>query len=274
MATVPFCQAMSLALLREIQHSTGQHVACAPKPIVAAWKALRREKILGRGVERLKDRVNSMRIRHRDKVIFSVATGAILLTIVGACVVASWLGVTPNSAAFSQNAGLSGVGLQPTNPPQYGAQNGPLNAILTSPDNVRLQIVAVQRGSTRWLFHIHAHNNTIQRVIIWGNGSDHYFMLSGATTPGTPVTASQMFLPLTAPTQVDLAAHSALPSIVNGDGDVDGWLVADFSHFTYPTDGFLYYVYGTVTTTACANLTDRSTCHPSTGYRTLVWRLS
>lgn len=214
-----------------------------------------------------------MRIRHTDKAIAAVATIAILLTVVGACVLANWLGVAPSTGLLNQKAS-SGVGSQATHPPIYGPQNGAMSAVLTSSDNVNLQIVKVQRGPTRWLFHIHAHNNTIQHVTIWGNGADHYFMLSGVVPAGTPATASQMFLRLTAPTQVDLAAHSALPSIVNGDGDVDGWLVADFSHFTYPTDGFLYYVYGTVTTTACANLTDRSTCHPSTGYRTLVWRLS
>jgi hypothetical protein len=213
-----------------------------------------------------------MRVRHKDKVISAAATVAALLTVVGACVVASWLGVAPNGTPFGQNLSLSGVGSQPTNPPRYGAQDGGLNAILTSPDNVRLQVVTVQCGPTHWLFHIHAHNNAIQRVTVWGS-ADHYFMLSGAVPAGTPVTASQMFLKLATPAQADLALHAALPTAVGGGADVDGWLVADLSHFPYPSDGFLYYVYGTVTTPACANIFDKSTCHQSTGYRTLVWKL-
>ena len=213
-----------------------------------------------------------MRIRPNDRMISTAATVAVLLTIVGACAVASWLGALPKGAPFSQSASLSGVGSQPTNPPQYGPQAGAMSAILTSPDNVRLQVVAVQRGQTRWLFHIHAHNNATQRVTIWGS-ADHYFMLSGVVPAGTPVTASQMFLKLAAPTQADLASHAALPAMVGSKADIDGWLVADLSHSPYPSDGFLYYVYGTVTTPACANIFDKSTCHQSTGYRTLVWKL-
>ena len=213
-----------------------------------------------------------MRVRHKDKVISAAVTIAVLLTLVGACVVVSWLGVAPNGTPFGQNLSLSGVGSQPTHSPQYGPQAGTVNDILTSPDNVRLQIVAVERGPTRWLFHIHAHNNTLQPATIWGS-ADHYFMLSGVVPAGTPVTASQMFLTLAAPAQPDLASHAALPAAVNGGAETDGWLSADLSHFPYPTDGFLYYVYGTVTTPACDNLSDTSTCHPSTGYRTLVWKL-
>jgi hypothetical protein len=216
--------------------------------------------------------MSRMRMSHKGGALSAAAAIAVLLAVAGACIFANWFGMLPNGASFNLNASLSGVGSQPTNPPQYGPQAGTVNAILTSPDNVRLQIVTVQRSPTRWLFHIHAHNNSIQRVTVWGS-ADHYFMLSGMVPAGTPVTASQMFLKLSSLSQADLASHAALPSAVNGKADIDGWLAADLSHFPYPPDGFLYYVYGTVTTPACADLQDKSTCHPSTGYRTLVWRL-
>jgi hypothetical protein len=190
------------------------------------------------------------------KVVVALALGAVLLMGAGGLLAARWLGVPPLH--------------------HYGPESGPITAELISPENVRLRILTVERGATRWLFHIHAHNNTTQRVIVWGGGSDadHYFTLGGVGVAGTSYTGDQLFLRLTATTVADSAAHPALPPTVNGGSNIDGWLAADFSHFPYPSDGFLYYVYGTVTTTACASLTDRSTCHPSTGYRTMVWRLS
>jgi hypothetical protein len=89
---------------------------------------------------------------------------------------------------------------------------------------------------------------------------------------GPPIPPSQLIVTLTPPGQADLAAHPALPAAVASGADNDGWLVADLTNVAYPPFQ-LFYVYGTVTAPACASLTDKSTCHPSVAWRTLVWTL-
>ncbi|GEM_PF-4466735 len=159
------------------------------------------------------------------------------------------------------------------NVPQYGQ----ISATLTSPEtNVTFHIVEIERSASLWFFHIHAHNSQHQSAMIIGR--DHYFVLTGAGTPGTPVTASQNFLTLVTPAQAglaqsDLATHPALAATVQSGSDADGWLVANIAHFKY-TPYSILYVYGTVTTPACTNPQDKSTCHPATGYRALVWMLA
>lgn len=157
----------------------------------------------------------------------------------------------------------------------YGAEYGAITDRLTSPDNITFQIVAVQRGASKWLFHIHAHNNGQQSVSILDAATSHYFMIGGkGGIPGTPIAADQIFLKLTplASSSADPAKHPSLAATVASDADSDGWLVADLSNFKY-TPFQLLYVYGTVTAAACANPDDQSTCHSSTGYSTIVWNL-
>lgn len=154
----------------------------------------------------------------------------------------------------------------------YGAEFGAVDATLISPDNVTLHIVEIQRSTTKWLFHIHTHNNTSQSVSILDAGTNHYFMLAGRGLPGTPYTDSQMFLRLGSVGQTDLATHPALATTIEAGADSDGWLTADLTNFHLPPYELLY-VYGTVTAPACANPSDQSTCHPSTGYSTLNWTL-
>lgn len=154
----------------------------------------------------------------------------------------------------------------------YGAESGTINDTLISPDNVTFRIVSIQRSATKWMFHIHTHNNAGHSIAIVNAGTAHYFMLGGRGLPGTPYTASQMFVKLTPAGQADLAAHPTLPATVEVGADSDGWLVADLTNFHLTPYGLLY-VYGTVTAPACTNPLDQSTCHPSTGYRTLNWQL-
>jgi hypothetical protein len=183
--------------------------------------------------------------------------------------------VAIGTVALLAAAFLAGCHLQPTSNPtlhHYGAENGAVSDSLISPDNVTLHIVEIQRGATRWLFHIHAHNNASLGVSLLDAGTDHYFMLGLKGLPGTPYTFSQISVKLTPPGQADVAAHPALPAAVASDADSDGWLAADLTNVTYPPFQ-LFYVYGSVSTTACASLTDKSTCHPSVAYRGLVWTL-
>lgn len=162
--------------------------------------------------------------------------------------------------------------LQPTPIHHYGAESGAMSDTLISPDNVTFHIVEIQRGATRWLFHIHAHNNASLGVSILDAGTDHYFMLGLKGTPGVPLSASQITVTLTSPAAADVAAHPALPAAVAAGADVDGWPAADLTHVQYPPFQ-LFYVYGTVTAPACVNPADQSTCHPSVAWRTLVWTL-
>ena len=163
-------------------------------------------------------------------------------------------------------------------PHQYiitGRSIGAITDALISPDNITFQIVAVQRGTSEWLFHIHAHNNTGSSVPILDAATSHYFMIGGkGGIPGTPITADQIFLKLTplASSRADLATHPSLAATVASGADSDGWLVADLSNYKY-TPFQLLYVYGTVTAPACTNPDDQSTCHSSTGYSTIVWNL-
>lgn len=97
-------------------------------------------------------------------------------------------------------------------------------------------------------------------------------MLAGKGTPGTPYTFSQLSVKLTPAAQATLAAHPALSATLASGADGDGWLVANLANFKY-TPYQLFYVYGTVSDMACATPSDQSTCHPDTGYSTLVWQL-
>ena len=175
------------------------------------------------------------------------------------------------------DSSLGTVGLNA--PPQatpihhYGAEYGAITTALTSPDNVTIQIVTVQRGTNEWLFHIHAHNNGQQSVSVMDAATSHYFVIGGkGGIPGTPYTFGQLTVRLTPPEQAVAETHPAFSSLIEGGADIDGWLVADLSTFKYSPFQLLY-VYGTVTAPACTNPDDQSTCHSSTGYRTIVWNL-
>lgn len=201
----------------------------------------------------------------------SIVAGIVALTVA--------VFVAVNQGWVFADSSLRIVGLDA--PPQatplhhYGAEYGAITDTLTSPDNVTFQIVAVQRGTNEWLFHIHAHNNGQQSISILDAATNHYFMIGGkGGIPGTPITADQIFLKLTplASSSADVAAHSSLAVTVASGADSDGWLVADLSNYKYAPFQLLY-VYGTVTAPACTNPQDQSTCHSSTGYRTIVWNL-
>lgn len=171
-----------------------------------------------------------------------------------------------------QTLGFSGSGPQATPIHHYGQESGHINDSLISPDNVTFHIVAIQRGTTKWLIHIHAHNNAGLDTKILDAGTSHYFMLGLKGPAGTPIPPGQGEVILTAPAQTGAAAHQALPAVVASNADGDGWLVADLTNVTYPPFQ-LFYVYGTVTANACANPRDKSTCHTATGWRTIVWML-
>jgi hypothetical protein len=170
----------------------------------------------------------------------------------------------------AQPLGISGS--QPTPIHHYGPEAGNISDSLISPDNVTFQIVDIQRDATKWLFHIHAHNNADLDTKILDAGTSHYFMLGLQGPAGTPIPPDQGEVILAAPAQPDAAAHPALPAVVASNADVDGWLVADLTNAKYKPFQ-LFYVYGTVPTVACANPRDTSTCHTETAWRTLVWML-
>jgi hypothetical protein len=202
--------------------------------------------------------------------------GSVLSIVAGIVVLAVAVFVALNQGWVFADSSLRTVGInappQPTAIHHYGAEYGAITDTLTSPDNVTFQIVAVQRGTSEWLFQIHAHNNTGRNVTVLGANADHYFVLAGKGIPGTPYTFGQLTVRLTPPEQAVAGAHPGLSSLVAGGAAADGWLVADLSNFKYQPVQLLY-VYGTVTAPACTSLQDQSTCHPATGYRTIVWNL-
>ncbi len=214
-----------------------------------------------------KERMSSMKRRS----VLSIGAGiAVMAVAVVVAVNQGWVFADSSLGIVGLNASP-----QPTPIHHYGAEYGAITDTLTSPDNVTLHIVAVQRGTSEWLFHIHAHNNTGSSVPILDAATSHYFMIGGkGGIPGTPITADQIFLKLTplASSSADLATHPSLAAAVASGADSDGWLVADLSNFKY-TPFQLLYVYGTVTAPACTNPDDQSTCQSSTGYRTIVWNL-
>ena len=202
--------------------------------------------------------------------VLSIVVGIAVLTVgVYLAINRPWF--APDSSV--KTAGLN-VPTQATEVSHFGTEYGAITDTLTSPDNVTFQIVAVQRDTSEWLFHIHAHNNGALNIPILDTATSHYFMIGGRGTPGIPMTADQAFLKLTPllSSSADLAVHPSLAAKVAGGADSDGWLVADLSNYKY-TPFQLLYVYGTVTAPACTNPQDQSTCQPSTGYRTIVWNL-
>ncbi len=211
--------------------------------------------------------------RSSTRAMFAVALLAVLSFAFGAYL---WM----NGVSSPHGTGILANANGPVDIPQatttpithYGPEDGSVDASLISPDNVTFHIVDIQRGVSSWLFHIHAHNNAAASVVIQDPTSDHYFMLSGKGTPGTPIAASQIFLKLTAPETTNLAMHPALSTSLAAGADGDGWLVANLTNYAYQPFQLLY-VYGTVSAMACTDPNDQSTCRPDTGYRTLVWQL-
>ena len=214
-----------------------------------------------------KERMSSMKRRS----VLSIVAGVVVMAV--AVVVA----VNQGWVFADSSLGTVGLNARPQATPihHYGAEFGSITDALISPDNITFQIVAVQRGTSEWLFHIHAHNNGQQSISILDAATSHYFMIGGkGGIPGTPITADQIFPKLTplASSRADLAIHPSLAATVASGADSDGWLVADLSNYKY-TPFQLLYVYGTVTAPACTNPNDQSTCHSSTGYSTMVWNL-
>ncbi len=205
--------------------------------------------------------------------------GSVLSVVAGVVVLAVAVFVALNQSWFIGGSLVKTAGFnmlaQATPIHHYGAESGSITTALTSPDNVTFQIVTIQRGTSEWLFHIHAHNNGKQSVSILDAATSHYFMIGGkGGIPGTPISADQIFLKLTplASSSAALATHPSLAAAVASSADSDGWLVADLSNYKY-TPFQLLYVYGTVTAPACTDPQDQSTCQSSTGYRTIVWNL-
>jgi hypothetical protein len=205
----------------------------------------------------------------RQQVLSIVVGIAVLIVGVYLAINRPWF--APDSSV--KTAGLN-VPPQATEVPHFGTEYGAITDTLTSPDNVTFQIVAVQRDTSEWLFHIRAHNNGTLNIPILDTATSHYFMIGGRGTPGIPMTADQAFLKLTPlpSSSADLAVHPSLAATVAPSADSDGWLVADLSNYTYQPYQLLY-VYGTVTAPACTDPQDQSTCQPSIGYRTIVWNL-
>lgn len=210
-----------------------------------------------------------MRIRS-----FPIVTTAVMCVVVLAVVFFVVSRVLPDGVVAGSDGpgGATRPSAQATPIHHYGSESGVITATLISPDNVSIQIVQIVKGPKEWLFHIHAHNNARAAVAILSPATNHYFTLALKGIPGTPYTFSQLTVNLVPSARTDLAQHPELPSTVMPSADADGWLVAGLSHTPFsPVQ--LMYVYGTVTAPACANPGDQSTCHPSTGYRVLVWNL-
>lgn len=207
-----------------------------------------------------------MRIRTLPFLLVAIGTPVLLIIAILVGIFFSQT-LTPTTA---QTLGVSGAQSTPIH--HYGPEAGNISDSLISPDNVTFQIVDIERHATNWLFHIHAHNNADLDTTILDTGTSHYFMLGLQGPAGQPIPPDQGEVILAAPAQTDALAHPALPAVVASNADVDGWLVADLTNAKYkPVQ--LFYVYGTVTANACTNPRDKSTCHTSTGWRTLVWTL-
>jgi len=154
----------------------------------------------------------------------------------------------------------------------YGLEYGSLSDTLVSPDNVSIHVVVLKKTATAWWFHFQVHNNTINNVSFVNSSTSHYFVLVGRGTVNRPYTFDELALKLTAPTQENASAYPPLSPTVAAGNSLDGWLVADLTHFKYKPFQ-LMYVYGTFSSPACSNPRIQSTCHPSKGYDTLVWNL-
>ncbi len=205
-------------------------------------------------------------MRHRS-VLYVLLAGVVVLVALFGAITVSRLSVY--NSALSQ--GLSSLMATPIH--HYGAEAGPSTAVLISPDNVTLQILAIQKDATAWLFRIQAHNRATRAVAILDATTNHYFALALVGAPGTSYTWQQLTISLQEPTGIELAAHPALASTVAAGAQSDGWLVADLTESPYPPVE-LFYVYATVTAPQCSNPQDPSTCHQGLGYRTLVWQVS
>ncbi len=144
--------------------------------------------------------------------------------------------------------------------PQPPTIVGSTSDTLTTPYGVEVTLVGIERHSTQLLFHLHAYNGSQSAVQLAVNKGDYqfYYIKNGRFTP-TPALAGS-----------DLATHPAFPAGLSKGASVDGWVMFDTAAAgTYPHQ--LIYRFGSVKDTACANLQDKSTCHPDLAFKALVW---
>lgn len=139
---------------------------------------------------------------------------------------------------------------------------------LTTPDGLSIQLLAIERQPSRWLFAFAVTNQTDHVVDLLRSGADHRFVLVGAKPAGTP--ADQGEVSLGRPPASTLATHPALAATMPGGVTVQGWLAADTTALGYPPQ-LLLYRYATIHTTRCANPQAWWTCRPADLYSALEW---
>ncbi len=174
---------------------------------------------------------------------------------------------------------LGGCGETQNHVPQVSDEiYGPVGAELSSPDGLTVTVDKIERTSAQWLVHLRAHNTSVHTLQIIGSGTGHQFVhqfvLLGTWPVGTPTPAEAGIVQLDAPAGADLATHPAFPATLSAGASTEGWLMADLtklSNYLPPTR--LQYHYASVSTTACKDPTDRSTCHPATLYEDLTWNV-
>ncbi|HEY7984391.1 MAG TPA: hypothetical protein VID73_09495 [Ktedonobacterales bacterium] len=140
----------------------------------------------------------------------------------------------------------------------------------TTPDGLSIQLVAIERQPSRWLFAFVVTNQTDHAVDLLRAGADHRFMLVGAKPAGTPANEGEIML--VRPAASDLVAHPALPATVPVHALLQGWPSADTGALGYPPQ-LLLYRYATVHTMRCASPLARWTCQPADLYSAVEWEL-
>jgi hypothetical protein len=137
--------------------------------------------------------------------------------------------------------------------------------------NLTINLDKIEKLGTRWLFHFTVQNNGSVPTTVIGSGPVDQFVLDGMAPPRTP--ESQATRTLSAPDQTYSPSHPRLARSVGASQRLQGWLEANLTGFPYQPYQ-VEYRFGTVQTTGCSNIRDKSTCHPATLFRIVVWELS
>jgi hypothetical protein len=216
-------------------------------------------------------------------------------SIIGAVVVLALVGAFLAIYAVHANAGTGGqVGAHgvavvtpvgtPTATRPPGDCSDPGSPVIGSKqvtsDCIEVTLLGVEKGPTRWLFHLTVRNEGRSAKQLLGpnlliSGSQHadqakldrQFVVD-ARTAAFPYDLR----PLAQVTPQEATSHPALLATLPAAGTLDGWLAVDVTGLDKLPTQLLYY-YDPARGMKCTVPSDQSTCSPEILYHALLWDL-
>lgn len=175
--------------------------------------------------------------------------------------------------------------MAPANQADVSHTRGPVGSLLLTPSGLAITLMSVEKGNTRWYFHVKISNSADtpgmalgKKLVITGSMHadqsqlDHQFVIP-VMDPAATYGGFLEWRPAGIPSSSEVAAHPALPMAVAAHGTSDGWLAMDITNIGMAAPSQLVYTFDPVSGKKCANPAQASTCSPETLYSVLTWDL-